>query len=76
MVMLKKGDEWGQGFAIQSASDVIRYIATLTGRGDAWLNRANAAIIELLRTPVGVSLFRLCTLVDQFRDMYSGSSRY
>jgi hypothetical protein len=76
MVMLKKGDEWAQGFAIQSASDAIRYIATVTDQDDAWLKRANTAIVDLLRTPVGVSLRRLYTLVDWLRDIYSGWFRY
>jgi hypothetical protein len=76
MVMLKKGDEWGQSFAIQSASDAIRYIATLTEQGDAWIKGANAAIVDLLRMPVGVSLHCLYTLVDRFRDIYSGWFRY
>lgn len=76
MVMLKKGDEWAKGFAMQSASDAVRYIATLTNQGDAWLKRANAAVIDLLRTPVAMSLFRLYTFVDSFRDFYSVSFLY
>jgi hypothetical protein len=76
MVMLRKGDEWGQGFSIQSSSDAIRYMATLTGQGDAWQKRANATIIDLLRTPVGAPILWLYTIVDRFRNIYSVWLRY